>query len=41
MTDFTMIVDGLRETNVVKPLAQASREKVELTRRGRGPGPCR
>ena len=41
VTDFTMIVDGLRETNVIKPLARASGENVALTKRGRGAGPCR
>jgi hypothetical protein len=38
--DFTMVVDGLRETGTVKPLARGAGGKVALTARGRGPGPC-
>ena len=38
--DFAMIVDGLRETGVVKPLARAEKDVVSLTARGRGTGPC-
>ena len=38
--DFVLIVDGLRESGVVKPLARADGDKVRLTARGRGAGPC-
>ena len=38
--DFSLIVDGLRETGVVKPLARGAGGRVSLTARGRGAGPC-
>lgn len=38
--DFVLIVDGLRETGDVKPLARGADGKVSLTARGRGRGPC-
>lgn len=38
--DFALIVDGLRETGDVKPLARGADGKVALTARGRGRGPC-
>lgn len=38
--DFVLIVDGLRETGVVKPLARGKGGRVSLTARGRGAGPC-
>ena len=40
VTDFVMVVDGLRETGVVKPLARASADGVSLTARGRDAGRC-
>ncbi len=38
--DFVLIVDGLRETGDVMPLARGADGKVSLTARGRGRGPC-
>jgi hypothetical protein len=38
--DFVMVVDELRETGEVTPLARAEGDDVSLTARGRGAGPC-
>lgn len=38
--DFAMVVDGLRDSGVVRALARAQGDEVSLTARGRGTGPC-
>lgn len=38
--DFVLVVDALRETGEVKPLARAAGDDVTITARGRRPGRC-